>query len=1014
MTKKRILIISNDEISSQMGGVGVRNYELARALGQKFQVTLAVPNQTSLAPENFSLQSYEREKSDLRPLALEADVIVTHGFVLHFHPYLKELGIPLAIDLYVPNLLESLVWHNEDDWTAWIPAYEEYLRVQLELVRAGDFFFCASETQRDYWLGWLHAQKRINPHTYQQDPALRRLIDVIPFGIPEGTPTHRRTVLKGIVPGIGAQDKIILWAGGLWDWLDPLTLLHAMKILLTQEPTLKLYFMGMVHPDPIVSGMKMPEQVIQLSRDLQLEGKNVFFGDWVPYQERENYLTEADLSVVTHPEHIETHFSFRTRILDCIWAGLPVVTTQGGAMADWVAAHNLGLAVPPQDAAALATAISEVSKQGRAAYVRQFEHSRTRFRWQRLVEPLENYCQNPVLAPDKAKYLTELERMTLAKDHYHQQVVLDKDNFLAQVIADKDNFLEQVVSEKDKFLQQVIADKDNFLQQVSAEKDRVLEQAVAEKDRIFEQALADKVGFFEQGLVEKDSTLQQVTAENDRILHMVAHKDQLLEQKDQEINRLRQAFEDFRALPVNSPFVSVITVNYNGMHYLSACLDAIKNQTYPPGAYEVIVSDNGSTDGSLELLHSQYPWVRLLENNQNLGFATGNNVAIKVAKGQFIILLNNDTAAEPDFIRKIVDAARLDEQIGLVTGHLRLFYNQLKLEIRTDSFVPENDGRELGVQVFGADSGVFRGVVQYLDGFYGSEPHYSGTKFRWSKGQAVLGIPVPHQETEWTLNLTLAAARPQGEPVQVELFAGGLSLTKFELVGGHPQTILVPIPLAVQKMAQPLQQNAGSIVFRSGAGRDRGTYARNNEMFFAIDEGQYNTPEEVFAGCGASLLLRRSMLDDVGLLDDDFFMYYEDTDLSWRARLKGWKVLYTPDAIVRHIHSGTTPVWSPWFINITERNRLAMVFKNGSLKQILQVVGGFVLLTLRIGVNSLGALLTRKPYWRMLGGQVKIKLRILWALLRWQPALWRKRWQIQTSAKVSVKQIEGWFQEVDS
>ena len=76
-----------------------------------------------------------------------------------------------------------------------------------------------SERQRDYWLGWLHAQKRINPHTYRQDPSLRRLIDVVSFGIPGEDPAHKREVLKGVHPKIAGDDKLIIWSGGMWDWL---------------------------------------------------------------------------------------------------------------------------------------------------------------------------------------------------------------------------------------------------------------------------------------------------------------------------------------------------------------------------------------------------------------------------------------------------------------------------------------------------------------------------------------------------------------------------------------------------------------------------------------------------------------------------------------------------------------------------------------------------------------------------------------------------------------------------
>src|SRR5205823_2497072 len=92
--------------------------------------------------------------------------------------------------------------------------------------------------------------------------------------------------------------------------------------------------------------------------------------------------------------------------------------------------------------------------------------------------------------------------------------------------------------------------------------------------------------------------------------------------------------------------------------------------------------------------------------------------------------------------------------------------------------------------------------------------------------------------------------------------------------------------------------SAGLCLYRDGRGGDRG--------FRQADVGQYDEPAEVFGGCGASVLYRRSMLDDVGLLDERFFVYYEDLDLAWRARLRGWKFAYEPKSVVYHVHCGSS------------------------------------------------------------------------------------------------------------
>lgn len=369
------------------------------------------------------------------------------------------------------------------------------------------------------------------------------------------------------------------------------------------------------------------------------------------------------------------------------------------------------------------------------------------------------------------------------------------------------------------------------------------------------------------------------------------------------------------------PFVSVIIVNYNGAHFMPDCLQALRNQTYPEDRFEVVVSDNDSVDDTLTLLVREYPWVRVLENGENLGFATGNNVAIESTDGKYVVLLNNDTAPAPDWLENIVQVAEDNPQAGMVTGHLQLFYDQLEIQMQTDTIVPPGDGRVLGVQVFDVDSGASRGVVQYLEGFHGWEPHPSGKRFRWTKGLAQIGVPLPLESDDNTLHLSLTASRFENEIVQCHVSVGDTTVARLDIVSGSdPVKYSLALPPAARGQAQPVVQNTGSIVFKDGSSRDRGTYVRNFEVLFETDDGQYDEVEEVFSGCGASLLIRREMVADVGAFDDDFFMYYEDTDLAWRARLGGWKVLYAPGAIVRHIHCGTTEEWSPFFFYHAERS----------------------------------------------------------------------------------------------
>jgi hypothetical protein len=271
-----------------------------------------------------------------------------------------------------------------------------------QLLRA-DFFLCASERQRDFWLGQLAAVGRINPVVYEHDETLRSLIDVVPFGLPARPPVKYRSVLKGVVPGIAADDEVLLWGGGIWNWFDPLTLVRAVDTLRRRRPQVRLFFLGTQHPNPDVGEMRMAGATRDLADELGLTGTHVFFHEgWVAYEDRQNFLLEADVGVSTHLDHIETTFSFRTRVLDYLWASLPVVLTEGDALADLVERRDLGLTVRAGDVAALESALFVAldDERRRATWRANISAVAPELSWHRVLEPLLRFCREPRRAPD--------------------------------------------------------------------------------------------------------------------------------------------------------------------------------------------------------------------------------------------------------------------------------------------------------------------------------------------------------------------------------------------------------------------------------------------------------------------------------------------------------------------------------------------------------------------------------------------------------------------------------------
>jgi hypothetical protein len=142
---------------------------------------------------------------------------------------------------------------------------------------------------------------------------------------------------------------------------------------------------------------------VALAQELGLLDTRVFFNDWVPYAERWRYLVEADIGLSTHRDHLETRLSFRTRMLDYLWAGLPIVCTDGDHFASLVTDHELGLVVHPGDIDRLASAIERLVDDEdlrERCRVRLLELAHE-YRWRRVVAPLAHFCGEPRFAPDR-------------------------------------------------------------------------------------------------------------------------------------------------------------------------------------------------------------------------------------------------------------------------------------------------------------------------------------------------------------------------------------------------------------------------------------------------------------------------------------------------------------------------------------------------------------------------------------------------------------------------------------
>jgi glycosyltransferase involved in cell wall biosynthesis len=394
VTPLRILLVSNDRIGRNMAGPGIRYYNFARELARDHEVTLMVPAPVDIDTDGFDVvlaQTYGARA--FRGYAERFDVLVAQNLLPWTMRALAKAPVRIVYDLYDPFLVENLGLFAEQQSSK---RYQEALLranslAQEVALKTGDAFLCASQRQRDLWLGMLGTLGRLTSEEYARDPSLRNLIDIVPFGLPVEPPKKTRPVLKGVVPGIEERDRVLIWGGGIWNWFDPGTLIQAVANLADRRDDVKLYFLGVEHPNPETEEMGRAEQAVELARKLDVYDRVVFFNfGWTPYEERANYLLEGDLGVTTHFDNIETRFAFRTRVLDYLWAGLPIVTTEGDALSELVATQNLGRVIAERDVQGWERAIEDLLND-RLEYEtvqRNIEETRPQFAWPNAVDAL--------------------------------------------------------------------------------------------------------------------------------------------------------------------------------------------------------------------------------------------------------------------------------------------------------------------------------------------------------------------------------------------------------------------------------------------------------------------------------------------------------------------------------------------------------------------------------------------------------------------------------------------------
>ena len=360
--------------------------------------------------------------------------------------------------------------------------------------------------------------------------------------------------------------------------------------------------------------------------------------------------------------------------------------------------------------------------------------------------------------------------------------------------------------------------------------------------------------------------------------------------------------------------VGVVVLNHDGGDLTLRCLRSVLATELPGGCLDVVLVDNASSDGVAEAVGATLPQVTVVRSERNLGFAGGCNLGVsRLGTVNYVALLNNDATVPPDWLTPLVEALEADPTVGAACPKILFDRSFVEVDVASPTAARGvGDRRPLGVQVSGVrlDGTDAWRDAQLVSGFWGIEHGSDGAPFQWTDGSARLRVPV----------------RPDGSlpDAALRLAAPDRRTVTLTSAGQRTELVVAPEPdwYEVVLGGEPFDvvNNVGSVLLGGGHGADRGYLER--------DEAQYEETEEVFAWCGAAVLLSRRYLDDVGVFDERYFLYYEDFDLAWRGRARGWRYLYVPGPAVRHVHSASTVENSRLHHHYSERNRLLTLTRN--------------------------------------------------------------------------------------
>lgn len=352
-----VVIHTPDVVGNRMAGPGIRAWHIARELSKHFDTTLIAKAE---GIERDGVTFIEHGTDAARAAMRDASVLIgqpARGFRK------RRRAQRIVYDLFDPTVLELReLYGNAPSLRQRVHLAAEWWRLSEALMRA-DLLVCAARKQRDFYEGLQSGSA----------PWIE-----VPFGI---DPADLRSCPK-------PQDDIVVWGGGVWEWLDPATAIDAIIRLNREGTRVKLLFLGRSRPNRDLVDRRRDDRFDAL---LKRAGPHVAANEeWVPYDDRLSWLRSGKIAIMLHRRTAEADYSIRTRLFDAIAAGIPVVATRGGFAAELVENEGLGIVVSPGDVAAVAEAIRRLlmDDETYSTCVDNLERIRPRFTWEQVTRPL--------------------------------------------------------------------------------------------------------------------------------------------------------------------------------------------------------------------------------------------------------------------------------------------------------------------------------------------------------------------------------------------------------------------------------------------------------------------------------------------------------------------------------------------------------------------------------------------------------------------------------------------------